>query len=147
MARFIESIEDTTDVIVGMRQSARIDFHHPREQALAVRLQRIPRGKLFRARGQFGVRRNDAELYLPGERLLADLVPALVELTLILGDPILWRVMRRMRGAGTVVQQPRLLRRERVLHPHPGDRLVGEITVEDVVGVADIRLDRFGALV
>jgi len=34
-----------------------------------------------------------------------------------------------------------------MLHPHPVDRLVGEIDVEDVVGLADIGLDRLGVLI
>jgi len=50
--------------------------------------------------------------------------------------------MRRMRGAGRVVQKPRLVGRQCVLHPHPGDRLIGEIDVEDVIRLAHIRFNR-----
>ena len=60
-------------------------------------------GISFEPRGQLRVRRHDAELLLPGERFFADLVPALVELPLELGDPLLRRVVRRVRGAGGVV--------------------------------------------
>jgi hypothetical protein len=50
------------------------------------------------------MRRKIAELDLPGERLFAHPVPALVELTLVFGDPILTRVVRRFRveNHGTV---------------------------------------------
>ena len=37
--------------------------------------------------------------------------------------------------------------RERVLHPHPGDRLVRQVMVEDVIRIAEIGLDRHGVLV
>src|SRR5262249_23415878 len=80
LARLLHRVKQTADVIIGMRQSARVDFHHPREQALLVCRQRIPRRKLFRALSQLGVRRNDTELDLPSECLFADLVPALVKL-------------------------------------------------------------------
>src|SRR5262249_18805456 len=55
--------------------------------------------------------------------------------------------MRSMCRARRVVQEPRLSRSERVLHAHPRDRLVRQIAVENVVGVAEIGLDWFCVLV
>jgi hypothetical protein len=55
--------------------------------------------------------------------------------------------MRCVGGASRVVQQPRLARCERVLHTHPRNCLIGQIAVEYVVRVAQIRLDRRGILV
>ena len=40
-----------------------------------------------------------AQLDLAGQRLFAQLVPALVELALVLGDPLLRHVVRRVGGA------------------------------------------------
>ena len=55
--------------------------------------------------------------------------------------------MRCVRGAGRVVQQPGLVGCQRVLHPHPGDRLIRQVPIEDVVRVAEIRLDRRRVLI
>ena len=46
----------------------------------------VPRGDLRRSRRQLRVVGDDAELLLPRERLLAERVPALVELALVLAD-------------------------------------------------------------
>ena len=58
---------------------------------------------------------NDAELLLPREGLLAQLVPAAVELALVFVDPFLRRVVRGVRRAGGEVHEERLVRRERLL--------------------------------
>ena len=78
---------------------------------------------------------NDAELLLPGQRLLAELVPALVELALVLGDPLLRHVVRSVRGARGEVDEERLVRRERFHGLGPLDRLVGHVGHEVVVRI------------
>ena len=83
--------------------------------------------------GQLRVGRDDAELLLPLERLLADLVPALVELALVLVDPLLRHVVRRMRRARRVVDEERLVGRHRLLRLDPVDRLVRHVHGEVVV--------------
>ena len=98
------------------------------------------------ALGQLGVGGHDAEPLLPRQRLLADLVPALIELALELGDPLLRRVVRCVRGAGRVVRHPRLLRRHRVQHADALDGVVGQIVVEEVVLRVVRRLDGLDAL-
>ena len=63
----------------------------------------------------------------------ADLVPALVELSLVLVGPLLRHVMRRMRRPGREVDEERLVRRHRLLRLHPVDGLVGHVHGEVVV--------------
>ncbi len=78
---------------------------------------------------QLGVLRDHAERLLVFENLLAKLVPALVEEVHVadLLHPFLGRVMRRVRGAGRVLDEERLV----------GHRLVDAIEVVDgVVGHA-----------
>ena len=73
------------------------------------------------------IRRDDAEFLLPCEGLLAQLVPALVELALVLVGPFLRHVMRRVRRAGREVGEEWLVGHERLLLPDPLDRLGGQI--------------------
>ena len=83
--------------------------------------------------GQLRVRRDHAQLLLALERFVADLVPALVELALVLVGPLLRHVVRRMRRPGRVVDEERLVRRHRLLRLHPVDGLVGHVDGEVVV--------------
>src|SRR5262249_15836846 len=96
---------------------------------------------LLRTLCQPSVGGNDTKLNLPGKRLFPDLVPSLVKLSLILFDPFFRRVMRRVRGAGRIVKEPWLSRRECLLHPHPVDRFVRKIMVEDIIRLSKIGLD------
>ena len=77
--------------------------------------------------------RDHAQLLLALERFVADRVPALVELALVLVGPFLRHVVRRMRRAGRVIDEERLVRRHRLLRLHPVDRLVGHVHGEVVV--------------
>ena len=105
---------EPADLEVGVFAEAGEDFHLAGEQLLLVGRQLVPvldglrLGRELRARG------NDAQLDLAGQRLLAQLVPALVELALVLGDPLLRHVVRRVRGARREVGEERLVRRQRL---------------------------------
>ena len=100
------------------------------------------------ALGQRGVGGDHAELLLPGERLLADGVPALVEPALVAVGPLRRHVVRGVRGARREVHEERLVRGQRLLLAGPGDRLVGHVVHEVValLGRAP-RLDRRRVLV
>jgi len=71
----------------------------PTVHLLLIRRQVGPRLDTGVGRRQDGVFRDDADRFLPLEGLLANLVPALVELPLVLGDEILRGVQRGMGGA------------------------------------------------
>ena len=85
-------------------------FHLPGEQFLFVRRQLVPVLDVDRFRRQARPRRNDAEFDLPCQRVLADLVPPPVELTLVLGDPFFRHMVRRVRRPCGEVDKERLVR-------------------------------------
>ena len=100
------------------------------------------------ARGELAVRRDDAQLLLPGDGLFAQLVPALVELALVLVGPLLGHVVRRVGRAGREIDEEGLVGRQRLLLRDPGHRLVGHVRHEVVALFRRLfRLDRRGALV
>src|SRR5207247_1963389 len=84
-----------------------------------------PGGHRFVARRELCVGRDDTKLLLPLERLLAELVPAVVESAFVLVGPFLPDVMRRVGGAGRVVEAPGLLGIVTPDAVEPIDRLVG----------------------
>src|SRR5262249_27509246 len=92
--------------------------------------QAIPRRNLLGPRRELGVCRDHTELLLADKRLLTNLVPTLVELSLELVDPFLWCMMRRMGRAAGVIGEERLLRCDCMLFSHPGGRSVGQQFVE-----------------
>ena len=82
------------------------------------------------------------------KRLLAQRVPALVELALVLGRPLGGHVVRRVRRARRVVDEERLVGHQRLLLAHPVDRVVGHVLGEVVALLRRaVGLDRDGVLV
>ena len=146
LALFAHRVEDATHLVVGVRKCRGVDLHHAGSDLLVLGVERVPRRDARRTLGQLGSLRHDAEFDLPRQGLLAHLVPALVELALEAIDPLLRRVVRRVRRAGRVVGDERLLRRNGMLHLQPGDRVVRHVAIEEVVLAAVRRLDRLGAL-
>ena len=99
-------------------------------------------------RGQHTVLRDDAEFELAGEGLLAQLVPALVELALVLVDPFLGRVMWGVCRPRCEIGKERLVGSERLLLADPVDRLGGHVLGEVIALFGCLlRLDRRGAVV
>ena len=70
---------------------------------------------------------DDPHLLLPGQGLFPDRLIAHVEPTLELLDPLLGRMVRRMAGAGRVVEEERLVRRHHLGVLDELQRLVGEV--------------------
>ena len=131
-AQLLQRVEQAADVVVGVLHEARIDLHLPAQHGLERLGHLVPGRDLLVARGELAVRRDDAELLLPGEGLLAQLVPALVELALVLVGPLLRHVVGRVGGAGREVDEERLVGRERLLLRDPVDGLVGHVLHEVV---------------
>ena len=106
------------------------------------------RGDLLGPGGQLGVGRDHAELLLAGERLLAQRVPALVELALVLRRPLRRHVVRRVRRSRREVGEERLVGHQRLLLADPLDRPVGHVLGEVVALLRGlVGLDRRRALV
>ncbi len=132
-AFLLQRVEHAPDIVVVVGEEGGIDFRHMRKELLVLGVQRVPGRQIGGSRRQDSVLRYDAELFLPRKSFLAQLVPALIELTLELRDPFLWNVMGRVRRPGRVIGEERLVGRQRMLLLDPVDRLVGEIGVKIVV--------------
>jgi hypothetical protein len=83
-------------------------------------------------RRKAGVLRDDAELLLAREGAFPHGLVAQVEAALVLVDPLLGHVMGRVARAGRVVQEERLLGRDRLRVLDELDRLVGQVVGEVV---------------
>ena len=146
-------------MVVGVGEEPGVDLRHAAEQVLLVIGQRGPRARevqrreglavgsgavLGRAdrvdRGEAGVLRHDAELLLAGEGAFAHRLVAEVEVALVLVDPLLGHVVGRVAGAGRVVQEEWLLRRDRLGVLDELDGLVGEVVGEVVAVFGRTRL-------
>ena len=82
--------------------------------------------------GELRVLGDDAELLLAREDLLAQLVPAFVEATLVLVRPLGRHVVRSVGGSWSEVHEEGLVGHERLLLADPLDRLVGHVLGEVV---------------
>ena len=141
--------------MVGVLHEAGVDLHLAGEDGLQVVGHVVPRRDLLGARGELGVRGDHPELLLARERLLAQRVPAGVELPLVLGRPLDRDVVGRVRRAGRVVDEERLVGHQRLLLADPVDRVIGHVLGEVVallrraVGLHRDRavVDRRGVLV
>ena len=137
--QLLHRVDDPAHVVIDVRPVGGEHLHHPGVEPLLVGVERVPRGQALGARRELRVWRDDAELLLPLERLLAVRVPAHVELALELVDPFLRRVVGRVRRAGGDVEEERLVGRDALDLADPGDGLVG-----DVVGQVVVRVGRGG---
>ena len=144
----LDGVDQPADVVVGVGQEPGVHLHLPCQHRLDPIRHLVPRRDAGAALGQRGVGRDHTELLLPGERLLADGVPALVELPLVAVRPVLRDVVRSVRGARREVHEERPVRGQRLLLARPGDRLVRHV-VHEVVAVLGgaPRLDRRRVLV
>src|SRR6476646_10568328 len=115
MPRSASESMNAADVVVGVLEKRGVDFHLAREHGMQARFHLVPRRDVLGPLRELAVRWNDAERLLPREGLLAHLVPALVELALVLRDPVLRDVMRRVCGARREVHEERLVGCDRFL--------------------------------
>ena len=132
LARVADGGEQPADLVVGVLAESRIDLHLAGEELLLVGAQLVPVLDVAGLGGELRALGHDSHLDLPRERRLAHLVPAGVEAALVLVDPLLGHVVRRMRRARREIHEERLVRRESLLELHPGDGLVGHVGHEVV---------------
>ena len=145
---FVEHINQSTDAMIGVLKEPGIDFHLAREHAFEFWRLSIPCGNLLRTHRKITILWNYAELFLTSNRLLAQLVPALIELPLVLIRPFLWDMMRGVRSTGREVHEERFVPREQALLANPRDRTVGHVLHEMVAFFRRLgRSNDFGALV
>src|SRR6266508_6601751 len=76
-AHVFDRLQDASDSVVSVFLVTCIDLPLTRIHLLYVRRYAVPRWERRIARRQFGVGRNHTELFLPCERLFAQLVPTL----------------------------------------------------------------------
>ena len=127
LADRLQEVEQAAVVMVGVRQEAGEDLHHAGVELLLVGRQRVPVLHVGIVAREFGVLRDDAQLLLPREHLLAVGIPAVVELALVLVRPLLGHVMRRVHRAGAEVHEERLVRRDLLGVGDEADRLVHQV--------------------
>src|ERR1041385_5337378 len=75
---------------------------------LLSRIERVPLRQEIRPGSELGIWRNNTELLLVSENLIAQSIPAHVEFAFHLRDPFWRRVMRCVCTAGHIVKEKRL---------------------------------------
>ena len=142
LAEILHRPDDASDLVVRVGEIGRIDLDLPCEQALLVGREALPLlhvvgpGRELRSGG------NDAPPALVLEYLLAQRLPSAVELALEFLDPFLGRLVRSVRSARRVVDEPGTVRRDRGVRPDVIDGVVGHRRSEIPVLLPDIRVDR-----
>ena len=135
-------------MVVGVLQEPGVDLHLALEHRLHLRGHLVPRRDLGVALRELGVGCDDAQLLLPRERLLAQLVPALGEAALVLVGPLLRHVVGCVDGTRREVDEEGLLGHQRLLLAHPADGAIGHVLGEVVALLGrGRRFDRREALV
>ena len=132
-AHLLQSLHEPSDLLVRMLAKAGERLHLPRLELFLIGRLGRPRRDLLRPLGQVGALRHDAHLLLARKCLLAQHIPTLIELAAVSVDVFLRHVMGGVERARREVHEKRLVRCQRVLRLHPGDRLVRHVHREVVV--------------
>jgi hypothetical protein len=111
-ADVLEEGDQFADVVIGVLEKAREHLHHPRVQAPLVGGKLAPVLDVGIVPRQLRVLRHNAQLFLPGEHLLAVGVPSGVEFALVFVGPFLRHMMGRVHSAGAEVHEERLVGRD-----------------------------------
>ena len=136
------------DVVVGVLEEAGVHLHLADQHRLERLGHVVPGRDLVVAPGELGVGRDHAQCLLPLDRLLAQPVPALVELAPVPVGPLLGHVVGGVGGAGGEVDEERLVAHQGLLLVDPLDGLVGHVLHQVVALFGRLGgLNRGGALV
>ena len=139
LIHFLDGVEQPAHVPVSILRETSKYFHLAGVQFLLGVAERVPCRVWVRPRRQLGIRRDDAEFLLALKCPLAVLIPAIVKLALVFIGPRLGDMMRRMGGAGGVIDKPRLVGVMGADGMQPLDSLVGDV-VGEVVELAILAL-------
>ena len=145
-AELLDRLDDAADLVVDIGHVGGPDVDLAEVELLLVGRQRLPLRQEVRPGRQLGVRRHDAELLLVLEDALGDRVPAVVEEMhgADLLDPFRGRMMRRVRRARRVVDEPGPLRVGRGLRADVLDAVVRHRGDQVPARLAVVGMDRRG---
>src|SRR3954452_21485796 len=104
-SRSLERVNQPSNVMVSVLHESRERFHLAGQDPFHLGGKAVPGGNLRRAFGKLAVLRDDAELFLTGEDLFAQLVPPLIELAFIFVDPLLAHLMRGVRSSRSEISE------------------------------------------
>ena len=138
-AQALELGEDASDLRVGVRQEAGEDLLLARQHPPGVSRQRAPLVDPPGANAQLGPGGDDPARQLPGEHLVAPVVPAAVERARVRLDPLRCDVVRRVHGTEREVEEERTVGRGLVLRGDRPDGPVGEVLGEVVAATVSRR--------
>ncbi len=137
-----QGVVQFADIFNGVHQSADIDvgvLHEACEhlglagkQLAMIFRQVLPGTQVLGSIRQLGCFRDNAHGLLLGHGVGSHLVPALVELALVLVRPLFRYVVGCVHGAGCKVHEEGLVRRHGLLRLHPANGLVGHVIGEVV---------------
>src|SRR6266536_5011840 len=119
-------------MVVGVFHEASVDFHLAPQYRFERLRHLVPRRDFAVACSEFAVWRDHTQFFLPRDRLFAQLVPALIELALVLVGPFLRYMVWRMCCTGREVDEERLVGCESLLHRDPFHRLVCHVIHEGI---------------
>src|SRR5262245_3032690 len=149
LAYVFHGLDHTADLMVGVSRVGRKNVRLSDEKFLFIGTERVPFLKLRAAIfglsigpwRKLGICRDYTEPFLIGEDRLAQLFPALIEQMHVadLLDPLRRRLVRRVRAAGYVIEEERLVRRGVVQTSNVADGLVCHVGSEIVAGLSDPR--------
>src|SRR5262245_45685834 len=134
-----DRFEHAAHLVIDVSAVTREYLHHARIETLLLPTKGLPGRQARGARCELCVRRDHAKLLLPLERDFTIAVPTHVELTFELVDPLAWRLVRRMSRGGSDIEEERAIGVDDLHLLHPGDRLVGDVGGEMIVGVTRAR--------
>jgi hypothetical protein len=144
----LDGVQQSAHVMVGVGHEPGIDLHLALKDRLQLLGHVVPGRDLGVPLGQLGIGRDHPQLLLPGEGQLALAVPAVGEAALVPLDPLGGHMVGGVGGAGGEVHEERLVGHQRLLRPHPVDRMIGQVLGEVVALLRGLGwLHRGGALV
>src|SRR5208282_517674 len=114
-------------MVVDHFEESCIAFHLASEYGFQVFWRCVPCRYFFVPRSQFRVVRDDSELLLFCECSLTQLVPTVVELALVLGNPLLRNMVRSVSGTWGEVYEEWFVRCSRLLRAYVRDCLIRHV--------------------
>src|SRR5436190_4035911 len=126
----LNRLHNASHGMVGVFLVTGIDFHLTRIHFFYFRRYAVPGWEHRITRSKLGSRRNNAELLLPCERLLAQLVPALIEFALVFVAPFIRHLVWCMSCTSREIEKERFIRCLRFLVANPSDRVIDHGVVE-----------------